>query len=128
GMGRLGCAPQRAASIAREIRRSPHLLLDGVATHLASPGPDGAKETERQVARFRKVLDDLKAEGIEAPWRHAYGSGGRLSLPAGEVNLVRPGLAVYGSAPAPGAPAGPALEPALPRKPQGGFLRGRRRG
>jgi alanine racemase len=129
GMGRLGCAPQRAASIAREIRRSPHLLLDGVATHLASPGPDGAKETERQVARFRKVLDDLKAEGIEAPWRHAYGSGGLLSLPAGEFNLVRPGLAVYGSAPIPGTPAGTAsFEPALSWKTQVVFLRDHRRG
>ena len=128
GMGRLGCAPQRAASIAREVGRSPHLLLDGIATHLASPGPEGAKETERQVARFRKVLDDLKAEGIEAPWRHAYGSGGLLSLPAGEFNLVRPGLAVYGSAPVPGAPAGTAFEPALSWRTQVVFLRDHRRG
>ena len=126
GMGRLGCAPERAPSIAREIRRSPHLELDGIATHLASPGPEGEKDTERQLARFRRVLDELKREGIEPPWRHALSSGGLLSLPPGEFNLVRPGLAVYGIAPV--AAGGNVFEPALSWKTQIVFLRDHRKG
>ena len=126
GMGRLGCAPGRAASICREIERSPHLDLDGIATHLASPGPEGAKDTERQLARFRRVIDDLRREGIEPPWRHALSSGGLLSLPPGEFNLVRPGLAVYGLSPV--AAGGNVFEPALSWKTQIVFLRDHRKG
>jgi alanine racemase len=143
GMGRLGCAPERAPSIAREIGRSPCLELEGVATHLASPGPEGAKDTERQLARFRRVLDLLEVDGIRPPWRHAYSSGGLLALPRGEFNLVRPGIAVYGLSPQrragdaheandrgteAGARASDALEPALSWKTQVVFLRDHRRG
>jgi alanine racemase len=128
GMGRLGCAPERAPAIAREIRRSSHLRLEGVATHLASPGPEGARETERQLARFRRVVDVLEADGIRPPWRHAYSSGGVLSLPPGEFNLVRPGLAVYGVAPVAPQGGAPALEPALSWRTQVVFLRDHRRG
>jgi alanine racemase len=125
GMGRLGCAPERAITLAREVVKSPHLELEGVATHLATPGPEGTKETERQLARFRRVLDVLETEGIRPRWRHALSSGGLLASPPGEFNLVRPGIAVYGLAPTsiPGD-----FEPALAWKTQIVFLRDRRRG
>ena len=105
--------------------RSPHLELEGVATHLATPGPEGTKETERQLARFRRVLDVLETEGIRPRWRHALSSGGLLAAPPGEFNLVRPGIAVYGLAPTsiPGE-----FEPALAWKTQIVFLRDRRKG
>lgn len=125
GMGRLGCAPERAPALAREIERSPHLELEGIATHLASPGPEGVKETERQLARFRRVLDVLKTEGIEPRWRHALASGGLLAAPPGEFNLVRPGLAVYGLSPHDRVPG---VEPALTWKTQIVYLRDHRKG
>ena len=125
GMGRLGCGPDRALSLAREIVRSEHLALEGVATHLASPGPEGAKETERQLASFRRVLDQMKADGIEPRWRHALSSGGVLSTPPGEFNLVRPGIAVYGVHPHRGNDP---FEPALAWKTQIVFLRDHRKG
>jgi alanine racemase len=59
GMGRLGCNPKRALGIAREIRRSRRLDLAGVCTHLASVGPNGHADTERQLERFRSVLGAL---------------------------------------------------------------------
>ena len=125
GMGRLGCAPERAPALAREIHRSPHLDLEGLCTHLASPGPEGAKETERQLARYRRVLDEMRAEGIEPRWRHALASGGLLTQAPGEFNLSRPGLAVYGIHPL-GRPS--ELEPALSWKTQVVFLRDHRKG
>jgi len=124
GMGRLGCAPERAPALAREITRSPFLELDGVCTHLASPGPQGRKETERQLARFRRVIDELHRERIEPPWRHALASGGLGAAPAGEFNLIRPGIAVYGIHPL--GETG-VYEPALTWKTQVVFLRDHRK-
>lgn len=125
GMGRLGCAPERAPALAREITRSSWLELEGVCTHLASPGPEGRKETERQLARFRRVIDELEREHIAPTWRHALASGGILAAPPGEFNLIRPGIAVYGIHPQ-GAPD--VYEPALAWKTQVVFLRDHRKG
>ena len=125
GMSRLGCAPERAPALAREIVRSAWLELEGVCTHLASPGPEGRKDTERQLARFRRVIDELEREGIAPKWRHALASGGLLAAPPGEFNLVRPGIAVYGLHPL-GTPD--VYEPALSWKTQVVFLRDLRKG
>ncbi len=126
GMGRLGCAPACAVPLARAIERSPYLELEGIATHLATPGPEGDKETTRQLARFRRVLDLLKADGIEPRWRHALSSGGIAFRHDGEFNLVRPGIAVYGIRPH--TEARMDLEPALSWKTQVVYLRDHRAG
>lgn len=125
GMGRLGCAPERAPALAREIQRTPSLELEGIATHLAHATPEGRKDTERQLARFRRVLDVLGMEGISPRWRHALASGGLGAAIPGEFNLVRPGLAVYGLSP---HADGDAHEPALTWKTQVVYLRDHRKG
>ena len=126
GMGRLGCAPERALGIAREIRRSRGLALDGIATHLASTTPDGGRPAELQLKRFRRVIDHLAAEGFKPRWRHAHASGGILSDLPSSFNLVRPGLAIYGVDPY-GRPDSP-LEPVLCWRTQIVFLKDHRRG
>jgi alanine racemase len=125
GMGRLGCAPERALGIAREIRRSARLDFEGVSTHLASTAPEDSARAGLQLRRFRAVLDALRREGIDPPWKHAIASGGLESFPAPELNLVRPGIAVYGVRP-PGSRL--VLEPALSWKTQVAFLRDHRKG
>jgi alanine racemase len=125
GMGRLGCAPERAVGIAREIRRASRLDLEGVSTHLASTAPDDLPRAELQLRRFRAALDALRAEGLDPPWRHAFASGGVFRLSPGDLNLVRPGLAVYGLSPDGRVPG---LEPALSWKTQVAFLRDHRKG
>ncbi len=126
GMGRLGCAPERALGIAREIRRSRGLFLDGVATHLASTTPEGGRPAELQLQRFQRVLGHLEAEGFKPRWRHAQASGGILSDLSPAFNLVRPGLAIYGVDPH--GRADSALEPVLCWRTQIVFLKDHRRG
>lgn len=126
GMGRLGCKPERALGIAREVRRSRRLELLGLATHLAATGDMSNGETEQQMKRFRRVLADFEREGIRPRWRHAYASNALLAGLAPEFNLVRPGLSVYGVAPK-GA-AGERLTPVLSWRTQIVFLKDHRRG
>ena len=126
GMGRLGCNPDRAVGIAREVQRSQRLELQGIATHLAATGPEADGGTEKQVRTFRKVLAALEAEGIRPAWRHAFASTAIRARLAPEFNLVRPGLAVYGVDPS-GAWEG-RLTPALAWRTQVVFLKDHRRG
>lgn len=126
GLGRLGCHPNRALGIAREVRRSRRLRLEGVATHLASVDVDGGKLAELQLRRFRKVLRDLDEEGLLPPWRHVHASNAALSSLPNAFNLARPGIAVYGIDPH--GRTNEDLRPALRWCTQIVFLKDHRRG
>ena len=126
GMGRLGCHPVRALGIAREIARSPGLVFQGVATHLAEATSEGGSSAAAQLARFAKVVAALRSEGFDPPWRHAYASSAVLSELAPAYNMVRPGLALYGVDPH-GRPDGD-LVPALSWHTQVVFLKDHRKG
>ncbi|MDJ0972882.1 MAG: alanine racemase [Planctomycetota bacterium] len=126
GMGRLGCAPQRVPGIAREVKRSRGLVLEGISTHLAKTKPGGGPDAELQLKRFRRVLGVLEREGLLPPWRHVFASGGALSDLPSEFNLIRPGLAVFGIDPHNRKRTD--LEPALSWRTQIVFLKDHRRG
>jgi alanine racemase len=126
GMGRLGCRPERVLGIAREIGRSRRLSLNGISTHLASAGPEGDKQTQLQMRRFRRVLASLHAEGLLPRWQHAQASTAVLRRLPGAMNLIRPGLAVYGLDPH--ADVSTALRPALSWRTQIVFLKDHRKG
>ena len=126
GMGRLGCRPERVLGIAREIGRTRRLKLNGISTHLASPGPDGEKQTQLQLRRFRRVLSVLEKEDLLPRWRHLHASTGTLRELPGAYNLVRPGIAVYGLDPYDAN--GGTLQPALSWRTQIVFLKDQRKG
>ncbi len=126
GMGRLGCLPERAIGIAREVRRSRGLLLEGICTHLAAAGPQTNGSAALQLKRFRRVLKELEADGPLPTWRHVHASSALLhELPAAGCNLVRPGLAVYGLDP---SLRDDRFEPVLSWRTQIVFLKDHRRG
>jgi alanine racemase len=126
GMGRLGCRPERALGIARELGRSRGLQLEGVATHLASAMPEGGREAEAQIRRFRRVIGALDKEGFQPRWRHAYASGAVLSQLPSAFNLIRPGISLYGVDPHGRQDLG--LEPVLAWRTQIVFLKDHRPG
>lgn len=121
GMGRLGCAPHRAVEIARHILASEYLRMEGFCSHFSSVGPGDAGYTEMQLSRFENVSRAILQAGIPLPPRHAAASAAILSGIARGLDLVRPGIALYGIAPAPGM--GEGLRPALSLKTQVIFLK-----
>lgn len=126
GLGRLGCHPQRVLGIAREVKRSRGMHLEGICTHIATTTADGGDEANAQLARFRRVRRALEKEGLLPPWQHAYASGGIFSTLPADLNLARPGLAVFGLPPYAERPS--ELEPALSWRSQIVFLKDHRKG
>ena len=96
GLGRLGCHPERVLGIAREVRRSRGLHLEGIATHLATTISNDGKDAAAQLRRYGRVLASLEAEGLLPRWQHALGSGAVLCDLPDTGNLTRPGIAAYG--------------------------------
>ncbi len=110
GLTRLGVRPEAVPEMARAIRRRRHLAFDGVYTHLATSDQPDVSFAWVQLNTFRAVL-----RALDAPpqWQHALATAGILALGrAGSFTAVRPGVGLYGLAPAPHL-ADARLRPAL---------------
>ena len=95
GMGRLGVLPEEVLPLVRKIHQLKNLRIEGIFTHFTMADSD-KNFTHRQIRLFRRLLDDLKKEGIRIPLAHAANSMGVLDFKQGHFNMVRPGLIIYG--------------------------------
>lgn len=114
GMGRVGLRPREVRGVAEKIAGLPSVRLVGLMTHFAEAEADPPDHAREQLARFAEVARDLAAAGIPIPLRHAANSAGLLCLPEARLDLVRPGIMLYGYHPrGRGALPEPRLRPAL---------------
>ncbi len=69
--------------------------------------------TEDQLARFLETADAVRSAGVSPRVLHAANSGATILHPTSHLDLVRPGIALYGIEPAPGVGAHLGLRAAL---------------
>lgn len=100
GFGRLGAAPQEAVKLARLIKNTPWLRLQGVFTHFSSAFHDPSF-TERQLGRLLDIRGRFAEEGWHNLHWHAASSAAFLTLPQSHLDLVRIGTLLYGQTPLP---------------------------
>ena len=112
GMHRVGVWPPEATPGFLRSVAGAGLSVEGLWTHLASREEDRVF-SEHQLARFRVVVDAAEAAGLRPRYLHAANSGGVLRHPEADLDLVRPGIALYGIAPGPGVETERGLRPAL---------------
>ncbi len=112
GMNRNGCPAARSAGLARRLARDPVLILEGIYTHFADSSEPPFESATRQAAVFQRLLDRLAAHGVRVPIRHVANSGAVFNLPRNALDMVRPGIALYGYGAALGRD-GLALKPVL---------------
>lgn len=91
GMNRLGFAPQRFRSAWARLNALPQVDEISLITHFSDA--DGARGVTAQVAAFDEATRDLPGE------RSLSNSAALLRHPNLRTDWVRPGIAVYGSAP-----------------------------
>lgn len=98
GMGRMGVWQEDALAMTRAVRDLPGIEISGVATHLPVADEDDAF-TSAQLARFHEILEQLRGLGLTNVIDHAANSAGLIAFPMQAGDMVRAGLALYGSAP-----------------------------
>jgi len=102
GMGRLGFQPSSEAIRAiAKIDKLANLELDGIFTHFAISDAADKTYTRRQFELFSWVLAELKKMGVEPPIRHVSNSAAIIDLPEYALDMVRPGIMLYGYEPSP---------------------------
>lgn len=95
GMGRMGIPVREAAPVIEQIIRLKGLLLDGIYTHFPSSEKDDSFR-EGQVREFGLLLQSLETKGILFRFRHLSNSAASLTLKTPIINMIRPGLTLYG--------------------------------
>ncbi len=96
GMGRMGTLPPNAAELLTEISACPHVIIEGVYTHFATADEPDPAFARQQLACFLELMRTLQARGAPVPRFHAANSAAIFRLPESHLDMVRPGLAVYG--------------------------------
>ncbi len=77
----------------------PHLEAEGIFTHFAASDEDGAAceaYTREQFALFMRVIETLSQRGCTFSIRHCANSGALARYPEMYLDMVRPGIALYG--------------------------------
>ena len=104
GMSRLGflCAGPHFDDGVENILYAcslPGLESEGIFTHFAvsdEPGEDNEAYTRAQFGLFLRVIDAVKKRGVCFAIRHCANSGAVLHYPEMALDMVRPGLLLYG--------------------------------
>ncbi len=76
-----------------------NLIPEGIYTHF--PAPDDIEKTKQQLDMFLQFLDDLKEKKISFEITHAANSASIIKFPETHLNMIRPGIILYGLYPSP---------------------------
>ncbi|MCI8496704.1 MAG: alanine racemase [Clostridiales bacterium] len=107
GMSRIGFfyqSPEEDGGAVEEAACActlPGLDPEGIFTHfaVADSGTDGEAFTQRQFDSFQSMIGQLERRGIRFRLRHCCNSAGTLTHPDMHLDMVRPGIILYGHAP-----------------------------
>lgn len=95
GMHRLGGPPEEASSLARAFSETAGVALVGVCSHFALAESVTGEVTAGQLERMRLATESLEQAGFRLE-RHLANSAAVLTRPEAHLDVVRPGIALYG--------------------------------
>ena len=96
GMGRLGVKSEKAVDFIKKVLAFDHIIIEGIFTHFSVADEKDKKYTEEQFRKFSEILKILEKEKIKIPLKHVSNSATLLDLKHMWLDMVRPGIALYG--------------------------------
>lgn len=106
GMSRLGFSvkdPDCMAQTYNEIKKIKSEMKNiecvGLFTHFHSSDHKSSLKTDEQFARYMKLKEKLDADDIKFEFYHSCNSAAMIRFPHMHLNMVRPGITLYGAFP-----------------------------
>jgi len=96
GMGRIGISPDHVLNFIKKVKVLKNVEIEGIFTHFSVADEKDKAYTEKQFRKFMEVLTVLEKEGIRIPVKHVGNSATLLDLPHMWLDMVRPGISLYG--------------------------------
>ncbi|MFZ5433214.1 MAG: alanine racemase [Calditrichota bacterium] len=113
GMNRIGQNFRTASLLFAAAHRCTNVEVVGIYSHLATAEESAPQFTQTQIARFREVLAEAEAAGLQPGLRHLVNSAGAIRFPEAHFDMIRPGIGLYGLHAAPELQKEFPLQPAL---------------
>lgn len=100
GMSRIGfdISDENADEIAK-ICALPSVEPEGIFSHFACADEENKKPSQEQFSAFSDMLKKLEDRGIKFTYRHICNSAGIMEFPEYHLDMVRPGIILYGCYP-----------------------------
>nr|WP_300003872.1 alanine racemase [Tissierella sp.] len=100
GMCRIGFLPtEESIEDIIKISKLPYINIDGIFTHFAKSDEEDKSFTKLQFKRFIDIIDILEKKGVHIPIKHASNSAAALDIEDYNLDMIRPGLLLYGHYP-----------------------------
>ncbi len=100
GMGRVGfMAGYEAIKAITWIRSLPRVIVEGLFTHFATADEADTGYVMTQFEQFMSISRELDRIGLAIPIKHVCNSAATMRFPAMHLDMVRPGLILYGMIP-----------------------------
>ncbi|MCL2767240.1 MAG: alanine racemase [Synergistaceae bacterium] len=98
GMGRVGFTVSEFKDAIERILPLSSIDIEGVFTHFAAADESRPDWTNHQFSEYKKALTIIRQKGLNVK-RHVCNSAGILGHPDKHLDMVRPGIALYGMMP-----------------------------
>ena len=95
GMGRIGVWHEEAFEFIRHVHLKKKIEVEGVYTHFSSAARDKLV-TQLQIDSFEEILKNVEKSGFRLKYKHAANSIAVVDWKLSHLNMVRPGILLYG--------------------------------
>ncbi len=113
GMERIGVHYYSAEQFIETSLKCRNIQVEGIFSHFANADRSDLAHSRLQLERFAEVLSFYDRRGMPPPIRHIANSPAILHLPDSYLDMVRPGILLYGVYPTGHGPRKIAVRPAL---------------
>jgi len=96
GMERIGVHFYNAEELLEASLKCKNVIVEGIFSHFADSDNLNLSYTLLQLERFNDVLTFYEKHSIKMPIRHISNSGSILQMPEANLDMVRPGILLYG--------------------------------
>jgi alanine racemase len=96
GMERIGVHYYTAQTLQEAALRCKNVEVEGIFSHFANADAPDLAHARLQLERFNEVLRFYEKNSLPLPLRHMANSAAILQLPESHLDLVRPGIMLYG--------------------------------
>lgn len=97
GMSRIGFLPSDdSIENVLKIGQLPNLEIEGIFTHFAKSDEADKSFTRLQFDRFMRMVESIEEKGLTIPLKHVSNSAAIIDLPEYNLDIVRPGIILYG--------------------------------
>lgn len=97
GMNRIGFLPNKdSIDEILNIVKLPNIDVEGIYTHFATADENDKEFSKKQFEKFMWVINRLEELNIDIPIKHVSNSAAIIDLPEYRLDMVRPGIILYG--------------------------------